>query len=144
MVFRRLRTPAERSAAARLLRSGLWAFRAPAAATTRPPAGEPEWSGLWSLTAEDGVALTAAAATVRVSQRMTELLAVAAPGSGLWMRLVRELANACRAQGVEWMVAGPGGSDAAAVDLLRRAGFDKAEDLGLPQTDSVVWLALPV
>ena len=144
MVFRRLRTPVERSAAARLLRSGPCTFRAPAPAPAAPPTGEPEWSGLWNLTAEDGVALTAAAVTMRLSPRMTEIRAIAAPGSALWMRLVRELANACRAQGDEWMVAGPGGSDLAALDLLRRTGFDEAPDLGLPGSGRVVWLALPI
>jgi hypothetical protein len=108
------------------------------------------WSGLWNLTAANGAGLAAAAATLRMSARVVEVRALVVPASGrrpaLCGRLVRELADACRANGAEWMVAGAAGADVAAVDLLRRTGFDPttAANLGLPDLGSIGWLALEV
>lgn len=112
---------------------------------------------MWNLTAASGAALAAAAATVRLSARVVEVRAVVVPAGGhrpaLGGRLVRELADACRAQGVERMVAGTAragggefGAGDAAVDLLRRMDFHPvtAADLGVPDVGSLVWLALEV
>jgi L-amino acid N-acyltransferase YncA len=154
IVFRRLGTPAERSRARRLLDAGGPGYRSPRLI------GDEAWSGLWNLTAASGAALAAAAATVQLAARVVEVRAVVLPAGGhrpaLGGRLVRELADACRAQGAERMVAGTaragggefgaGDADAAAVDLLRRMGFDQvtAADLGVPDVGSIVWLALEV
>jgi hypothetical protein len=103
---------------------------------------------LWNLTAPIGAALAAAAATLRMSARVLEVRAMVAPAgdhwAARWGRLVRELADGCRAQGAEWMVAGVAGADAGAVDLLRRAGFDTGRDLGLPDLGPIVWLGREV
>ena len=139
IVFRRLGMPAERSHAGRLLSAGGGVFRSPRLS------GEESWSGLWNLTAADGAALTAAAATRRMSSRVLEVRALAVrPGphrQAMWARLVRELADVCRASGVERMVAGTADGDAAGLRLLRRAGFDPAADPGLPDPGSIAWLA---
>ncbi|MBG0564774.1 hypothetical protein [Actinoplanes aureus] len=142
IVFRRLGEPAERSQAGELLVAGGCVYRSPRLA------GDERWSGLWNLTAADGAALTAAAATMRMSARILEVRALAArPGEhcpAMWARLVRELADTCRARGAESMVAGFAGGDAAAEGLLRRAGFDTASDPGLPGLDSIKWVAREV
>jgi hypothetical protein len=142
IVFRRLGAPAERSRARGLLdRAGL-AYRSPRLA------GDEVWSGLWNLTAADGAALTAAAATLRISARVLEVRALAvrtsAHRSALCGRLIRELADGCRAYGAEWMVAGIAGGDATAVRLLRRAGFATTLDPELPDTGSIGWFAREV
>ena len=147
IVFRRVRTPAERAAARRVLAATRDAYRSP------HTAGEPDWCGLWDLTAEDGTAPVAVAATAGLSRLALEVRGLAAArGSAMWERLVRELADAGRAHGVEWMVAG---ADCPhAMILLRRNGFVDAAALpghsgfaaavgpgGLPAGDAVVWLA---
>jgi hypothetical protein len=142
VVFRGLGTPAERLRARRLLDAATPAYRSPRLI------GDEAWSGLWNLTAADGAALMAAAATVRMSVRALEVraLAVRAGGQGpaMWGRLVRELADVCRAYGAEWLVAGTANGDAAAVALLRRAGFAASLEVGLPDLGSIVWLAREV
>lgn len=120
IVFRRLVTPDERARARDLLAGA--GYRSPRLA------GDEVWSGLWDLTAADGAALTAAAATRQMSVRILEVrVLVARPGphrSALYGRLVHELADLCRANGVEGMVAGVAGGDNAGAELLRRAGFE--------------------
>ncbi|WP_328475615.1 hypothetical protein OHA21_19785 [Actinoplanes sp. NBC_00393] len=82
--------------------------------------GDEQWSGLWNLTAANGSALTAAAATEQLSARTLEVRALAVrPGQPAPDRLVRELADLCRARGVERLVAAVADGDA----VLRRAGF---------------------
>ena len=142
IVFRRFGTPAERSRARGLLDAAGPAYRSPRLA------GDEVWFGLWNLTAANGAALTAGAATLRMSARVLEVRAlVVRTGvhrSAMWGRLVRELAEVCRAQGAEWMVAGTAGGDVAAAELLRRAGFDTTSDPGLPDAGSIGWLAREV
>lgn len=135
IVFRRLGTPAERSRARALLDAADLAYRSPRLA------GDEVWSGLWNLTAANSAALTAAAATLPMSARVLEVRALVVWNrSAMCGRLVRELADVCRAHGVESMVAGVAGGDAAAVHLLRRAGFDATSDPGLPGAGSIEWL----
>jgi hypothetical protein len=142
IVFRRLGTPAERARAGGLLDGAGPAYRSPRLA------GDEVWSGLWNLTAADGAALTAAAATLRMSAGMLEVRALAVRlgehSSAMWARLVRELGDECRATGAERMVAGTGEHDAAAAELLRRAGFGTMPDPGPPGPGSIVWLAREV
>jgi hypothetical protein len=132
IVFRRLGAPDPR--ARRLLGAG--GFRSPRLA----PADD--WCGLWNLTANDGSALVAVAATARPSPRFLEVRALAASGDALWRRLIRELTDTCRAQGAEWLVAAAAVTDQAARDLL--TGFTPAADLDLPRSPSIVWLVREV
>jgi hypothetical protein len=144
IVYRRLDTPAERARARRLLCAGGPAYRSPRLC------GDEAWAGLWNLTAANGAALAAAASTVRISARVLEVRAMVVPAGGhrsaLGRRLVRELADACRAHGAQWMVAGVGEADVAAVDLLRGMGFDTvtAADLGVSDPGPVGWVVLEV
>jgi hypothetical protein len=129
MVFRRLGTPVDFSRAYRLL----------GACVPRP--ADEIWSGLWNLTADDGDALAAIAATRQISRRVVEVRAIRTDqGYAVQARLLHELADACRAHGVEWLVATAGGAGA---DVLRRVGFVLATELDLPPT-RVGWLALQV
>jgi len=143
IVFRRLGTAAERSSARGLLDGAGIAYRSPRLA------GDEVWSGLWNLTAANGAALTAAAATLRTSARVLELRALVAVRNGghrnaLCGRLVRELADVCRAHGAERMMAGIAGGDVAAARLLRRAGFGTTRDPRPPEEGSIGWLAWEV
>ena len=126
MLYRRLGSPADFSRACRLLGAG------------ERPADE-IWSGLWNLTADDGDALAAIAATRQLSPRVVEVREIKTDqGYAVQARLLRELADACRAQGVEWLVAVADGGGTA---VLRRAGFAPAPGLNLPATRAG-WLAL--
>ena len=119
IVFRRLHTDAERALARSLL-----------AATGRARSAGEEgglaWFGLWDLAAAEEVALIGAAATRAVTAATAELcaLAVAAelPWQGLGDRLLREVADILRAQGVERMVARVEADDGRGA-LLRDAGL---------------------
>jgi len=129
MVYRRLGTPVDFWRACRLLGAG----------GSRP--ADEIWSGLWNLTADDGNALAAVAATRQISPRVVEIRAIRTNhGHPVQARLLRELADASRANGVEWLVAVAGG---AGTELFRRAGFASATDLDLPQARTG-WLALQV
>jgi hypothetical protein len=144
IVFRRLTAPDERSRADLMLHGGGPAYRSPRLA------GDEAWYGLCDLAGSTGAELAAAAAACRLSARVLEVRAMAMPaggaGAALRGRLVRELADVCRAQGVQWMVAGAAGVEAVAVDLLRGGGFTPAEAtrLGLSDPGSTVWLAVEV
>jgi hypothetical protein len=142
IVFRRLGAPAERSRARALLDAAGPVYRSPRLA------GDEVWSGLWNLTAANGAALTAAAATRQASERVLEVRALVVRPGEHWParcgRLVRELADVCRANGAEWMVAGIAGGDTAAMALLRRAGFNTTPVPGPPEAGSVEWLAREV
>ena len=127
MVFRRLGSPADFSRGCRLLGAG------------EPRSVDEIWSGLWNLTAEDGDALAAIAATRQLSPGVIEVRAIRTDqGYEVQARLLRELADACRAQGVEWLVAV---ADGGGADLLRRAGFVPATGPDLPAVRGG-WLAL--
>ena len=132
MVFRQLSTAADYVRARRLF--GGRAYRC---------AGE-VWSGLWNLTADDGAALAAVAATRQLSPRVVEVRAIVTAADdhayALRARLLRELANACRASGAEWLVTG---ADRVGADVLRSAGFSAAPELDLTKP-SGGWLALQV
>ena len=140
IVFRRLGAPAERSQAHALLGAGGPAYRSPRLA------GDEAWSGLWNLTAANGSALLAAAATLRMSAHVLEVRALVVRAGGhraaMWARLVREVADGCRAHGGEWMVAA--GAEAGALDPLRGTGFGQAAGLDLPGAGSLLWLAREV
>lgn len=144
IVFRQLTACGERSWADLMLAGGGPGFRSPRLA------GDETWYGLCDLAGETGSVVAAAAATCRLSMRVLEVRAMAMPASGDWAalrrRLMRELANACRAQGAQWMVAGAAGVDAAAVDLLRGGGFTlaAAASVDMPDLGSVIWLAVEV
>jgi hypothetical protein len=138
IVFRRLGPPAERSQAHDLLAAGGPAYRSPRLA------GDEAWSGLWNLTASNGTALAAAAATLRMSAPVMEVRALGVRAGGHWAamlaRLVREVADGCRANGAEWMVAA--GVEGEALGLLRHVGFGPAVGLDLP--GRLAWLAREV
>src|SRR5688500_11304708 len=128
MVFRRLETPADFSGACR-------AFGA-----CGPPLTQ-VWFGLWNLTADDGDALVAIAATRRISSRVIEIHAVEThQGYAVQARLLRELADTCRAHGVEWLVAA---ADGAGTDVRRRQGLVVAADRTMPEIRAG-WLAFQV
>jgi GNAT superfamily N-acetyltransferase len=119
IVFRPLRTDAERALARSL----------PAATGRARPAGEEgglAWFGLWDLAADEGETLLGAAATRTVTAATAELCALAVadapPWRGLGDRLLREVADTLRAQGVERMVARLAGDDGR-LALLRDAGL---------------------
>jgi len=135
MVFRRLGTPVDFSRACRLL------------GACAPRSADEIWSGLWNLTADDGDVLAAIAATRQISPRVVEVRAIKTnQGYAVQARLLRELADACRARGVEWLVAPAGGistGGGAGMDVLHRVGFVLARDLDLPPTRAG-WLALQV
>jgi GNAT superfamily N-acetyltransferase len=119
IVFRRLHGDAERAQARSLLAAGGRSWSA-------GRLGGLAWFGLWDLAAADGVALLGAAATRPVTVGTAELCALAVPAAPPWQgladRLLREVADALRAQGVERMVARPG-SDHGRLALLRDAGL---------------------
>jgi GNAT superfamily N-acetyltransferase len=129
MVFRRLATPADFAQAYRLLGAG------------GPRPADEVWFGLWNLTAADGDALAAIAATRPSSPRVVEVRAVKTrQGYAVRARLLRELADTCRADGVEWLLADAGRPGA---DVLRRHGFAPATDPDGPPIRPG-WLALQV
>jgi len=129
MVFRRLETPADFSRACRLF------------GACEPWSADEIWFGLWNLTATDGDALAAIAATRRNSPRVVEVRAIKTHrGYAVQARLLRELADTCRAHGVEWLIAT---ADAAGTDVLRRQGFVLTADLNMPEIRAG-WLALQV
>jgi GNAT superfamily N-acetyltransferase len=144
IVFRRLRTDAERALARSLPAAGgrLW----PAGR-----AGGLAWFGLWDLAADEGETLLGAAATRPVTAATAELCALAIPAAPPWRglgdRLLREVADTLRAQGVERMVARLEGDDGR-LALLRDAGLvplpaRQRQELarGDPR-DAGVWLSL--
>ena len=107
LVFRRLESPADLALAGRRL------------GRVRHP--QESWFGLWNLTAAEDDALVAVAATRQRSARSVEVRAIkSVPGYDVPARLLRELADVCRARGVEWLVANQGGTEP---EVLRRAGF---------------------
>ncbi|WP_203788059.1 hypothetical protein [Paractinoplanes rishiriensis] len=103
MVFRQLRSPADFVRARSLIGTEV--------------SGDEILSGLWDLAAADSDVLVAIVATRRVSPSVVEVKAMR--GYAGQARLLREVADDCRAQGVERLVAA-GCVDA---DVLRRAGF---------------------
>jgi GNAT superfamily N-acetyltransferase len=119
IVFRRLHGEDERALARSLL-----------AATGRAgSAGEERglaWFGLWDLAVAEEVALIGAAATRPVTAATVELCALAVPAEPPWQglgeRLLREVADTLRAEGVEQMVARVDGDDGR-VALPRDAGL---------------------
>jgi hypothetical protein len=130
IVFRPLVTPADRSRAYRLLDAAAAAYRSPRLS------GDERWSGLWDLTASDGAALAAAGATYtaatgaagRPGACLFEVRAVVAPVGAQWPalmgRVVRELADAARAEGAGRMVAAPDGSGVlGGLGFRRSAGW---------------------
>ena len=137
IVFRRLDTRDERELARSLAAAG------PSSASPGCP-GAWAWFGLWDLAPVEGVGLVGAAATRLVTPKTAELCVLAVPAAlpwpGLGDRLVREVADALRAQGAEWVVARPAGGDGRRLALLRGAGFEAA---GPRHPDgSAVWLSL--
>ena len=79
-----------------------------------------------------------------VTPKAAELCVLAVPAAlpwpGLGDRLVREVADALRAQGAERVVARPAGGDGRRLALLRGAGFEAA---GPRHPDGpAVWLSL--
>jgi ribosomal protein S18 acetylase RimI-like enzyme len=127
IVFRRLRSPAEREAARRLLADG----GAPPL-TVRMP-GETVLYGLWDLAAPNGERLVAVAAT----QRLDDAGSVEPCGivvradlrrRELGRRLVTEVADALRAQGAARLVVRLEGDHRPAAALLTGAGFVAATD----------------
>jgi GNAT superfamily N-acetyltransferase len=147
IVFRRLRTEAERALALSLLAAGGRSL----------PAGRASgvtWFGLWDLAAAEGVALIGAAATRPVTAATAELCALAVPAAvpwrGLGDRLLREVADTLRAHGVERMVARLEGDDGRRA-MLRDAGLVpvpalQRQELPRPGSggadDADVWLSL--
>jgi hypothetical protein len=112
LVFRRLETPADFSCARRLL------------GAREPQRADETWFGLWNLTAADGDALAAIAAVRQSSPRVVEVRTIKTnQGYAAQARLLRELADTCRADGVEWLVAAADGTGA---EILRRQGFVNA------------------
>ena len=142
IVFRRLRSPAEREAARRLLADG----DAPPL-TVRMP-GETVLFGLWDLAAPNGERLVAVAAT----QRLDDAGSVEPCGivvradlrrRGLGRRLVTEVADALRAQGAARLVVRLEGDHRPAAALLARAGFAATTDAdGQSAGTDVGWLYL--
>jgi GNAT superfamily N-acetyltransferase len=122
IVFRRLRTPAEREAARRLLAdSGV-----PPAAARDP--GDAVLYGLWDLAAPPEAGLVGVAATLPPDEAgSVELCGLAvragARRQGLGRRLVAEVADALRSEGAACLVARLEGADEPAAVLLARAGF---------------------
>lgn len=116
IVFRPLVTATDRSRAYGLLDAAGTGYRSPRLC------GDERWSGLWDLTAADGTALAAAGATLACGPRRLEVRALVAPVGPHWTaamgRMVRELADAARAQGVAHLAAA---SDAS--DVLGDLGF---------------------
>lgn len=143
IVFRRLRTEAERALARSLLAAGGRSW----------PAGRSgglAWFGLWDLAAAEGMALLGAAATRPLTAGTAELCALAVPAAPAWQglgdRLLREVADTLRAQGVEQMVARSDGDDGR-LALLRDAGLvplaaPQRSELELSRDDTGVWLSL--
>jgi GNAT superfamily N-acetyltransferase len=147
IVFRRLHSADERALAWSLLAAG-----------GRPwpedPAGGLAWFGLWDLAAGEEVALIGVAAIRPVAAATAELCALAVPAEPPWQglgdRLLREVADTLRAEGVERMVARVDGDDGR-VALLRDAGLVPLSALGRQDLPSAaahgadgagVWLSL--
>jgi len=127
IVFRRLRSPAEREAARRLL-----ADRGAPPPRVRMP-GETVLYGLWDLAAPNGERLVAVAATQRLDDAgLVALCGIAIRADlrrrGLGRRLVTEVADALRAQGAARLVVRLDGDHRPAAALLTRAGFAATTD----------------
>lgn len=139
IVFRRLRSPSERSAARRLLvGSGV----PPAAIRS---AGDTVLYGLWDLAAPNGEGLVGVAATQPLDDTGTvELRGIAIRGGlrrrGLGRRLVSEVADAWRAEGSARLVARLADDQRPAAALLARAGFAATTGAdGQPAGTDVGW-----
>jgi ribosomal protein S18 acetylase RimI-like enzyme len=121
VVFRRLSSDAERAVADRLLAaSGL--------PVTVPAGSGGAAFGLWDLAAVDRTSLVGVAVTGPAAGPASVVLtAVAVHTSrrraGFGRRLVREVADALRAEGAGWLIAAPPAGDVRAQRLLRAAGF---------------------
>jgi GNAT superfamily N-acetyltransferase len=142
IVFRRLRSPAEREAAHRLLADG----GAPPGPVRMP--GETMLFGLWDLAAPNGGGLVAVAATQRLDDAgSVELGGIVVRADlrrrGLGRRLVTEVADALRAQGVAHLVVRLEGDHRSAAALLTRAGFAATTDAEVQSAGTEVdWLYL--
>jgi ribosomal protein S18 acetylase RimI-like enzyme len=127
IVFRRLRSPSERSAARRLLvGSGV----PPAAIRS---AGDTVLYGLWDLATATGEELVGVAATrLPDDAGSVELCGIAIRADlrrrGLGLRLVSEAADAWRAKGAARLVARLADDQQPAAALLARAGFATTTD----------------
>jgi hypothetical protein len=119
IVFRQLQTAAERASALTLLAGG-------GASRSAVEVDGLVWFGLWDLASAESVALIGAAATRSLTEGTVELCVLtvpaAAPWPGLADRLLREVADMLRAQGVERMVARLAG-DHGRLELPRDAGL---------------------
>jgi hypothetical protein len=123
IVFRRLRTRAEHDLARSLLAAG--------GVARRPGRGGGlVWFGLWDLAPAEGTGLVGTAATRLVVPGVAELCAYATPAPppwpGLGDRLLREVADALRADGAERIFARPPGGGGEGLALLLGAGFRAA------------------
>lgn len=139
VVFRRLRSPAEREAAHRLLADG-GARQGP----VRTP-GQAVLFGLWDLAAPNGEGLVAVAATHRLDDAgSVELRGIVVRADlrrrGLGRRLVGEVADALRAQGAALLVVRLEGDHRPAAALLTRAGFAASADAEVQSVGSEVGL----
>lgn len=141
IVFRRLRTPTERTTA-----RGLLAASGVPAATSQRHNGEVLF-GLWDLAAPDPAALVAAAATGPADAGSVELYSIVVRAGlrhrGLGRRLVAEVADAWRAEGAQRVVTQLVDGQGPAAGLLARAGFVAAVDAhGRSAETSEGWLYL--
>jgi len=126
IVFRRLRSPSERSAARRLLvGSGV----PPAAIRS---AGDTVLYGLWDLATATGEELVGVATRPPDDAGSVELCGIAIRADlrrrGLGLRLVSEAADAWRAKGAARLVARLADDQQPAAALLARAGFATTTD----------------
>ena len=127
IVFRSIRSRAERDAAGRLLAdSGV------PPSTVRLP-GDPVLYGLWDLAAPNGEGLVGVAATQPPDDTgSVELCGIAVRAGlrrrGLGRRLVTEVADALRTKGAARLVARLKGDQGPAAALLARAGFAATTD----------------
>jgi ribosomal protein S18 acetylase RimI-like enzyme len=122
IVFRRLRSPSERSAA-----SGLLADSGVPPAAIRS-AGNTVLYGLWDLAAHPGEGLVAVAATRPLDDAGSLQLCgiavrVGLRRRGLGRRLLTEVADALRADGAERLLVRSADAQSPAAALLARAGF---------------------
>jgi ribosomal protein S18 acetylase RimI-like enzyme len=121
IVFRSIRSPSEREAAARLLADS----NVPPAAVRM--AGDTVLFGLWDLAAPDGEGLIGVAATQPLDDGSVELCGIAIRAGlrrrGLGRRLVAEVADASRAEGAACLTARLEGDHGPAAALLAQAGF---------------------
>ena len=129
IVFRRLRSPAERKAARRLLADN----GAPLRTVWIP--GETVLFGLWDLAVLNGEGLVAVAATQRLDGAGSVELCdiVVRPGlrrQGLGRRLVAEVADALRVEGAACLAARLERGHEPAAALLARTGFTTAARAG--------------